>query len=71
MSVTIQEFGKDLNKYLDLSRSEDVMITVDGKVVAKLSNPNQDRLDTVESLFGIISPDLSLEDARAERLSKV
>ena len=44
-------------------------ITRNGKVVAKLSNPYQDRVDVAKSLFGVLSNDMTLEEAREERLN--
>ena len=44
MSITATELKKNLNKYLMLAATEDVYITQYGKVVAKLSNPFQDRV---------------------------
>ena len=40
MSVTATEFKMNLGKYLMLAETEDVFITKNGKVVAKLANPN-------------------------------
>ena len=54
MSITATELKKNLNKYLMLAATEDVYITQYGKVVAKLSNPFQDRVDVAKSLFGIL-----------------
>ena len=45
------------------------MITKNGKIIAKLTNPNQNRVDTAKSLFGMLPEDASLEDAKAERLN--
>ena len=71
MSITATELKINLSKYLLLSATEDVYITRNGKVIAKLSNPFQDRVDLVESLVGILPNNISLEDARNERLSKI
>ena len=70
MSVSTSELRENLNKYLILSATEDVFITKHGKVIAKLTNPNQDRVKTAESLFGILPEDANLEDAREERIAK-
>jgi hypothetical protein len=51
-----------------LAESEDIYITRNGKVVAKLSNPYQDRVDVAKSLFGVLPADMTLEDTREERL---
>lgn len=54
-----------------LAETEDIYITRNGKVVAKLSNPFQDRVDMAKSLFGILPSDISLEESRKERLNKI
>ena len=69
MSITATELKQNLGKYLLLSANEDIYITKNGKVVAKLTNPNQNRVETAKSLFGILPGDASLEDAKAERLN--
>ena len=71
MSITATELKMNLSKYLTLALTEDIYITKNGKTVAKLTNPNQSRVALAESLFGIIPPDMTLEEAREERLSKV
>ena len=68
MSITATELKQNLGKYLLLSASEDIFITKNGKIVAKLTNPNQNRVDTARSLFGILPENASLEDAKEERL---
>ena len=68
MSITATELKQNLGKYLLLSATEDVYITKNGKIVAKLTNPNQNRVDTARSLFGILPENASLEDSKEERL---
>ncbi|MBO5371865.1 MAG: type II toxin-antitoxin system prevent-host-death family antitoxin [Lachnospiraceae bacterium] len=51
--------------------AEDIYITRNGKVVAKLSNPYQDRVDVAKSLFGILPADMTLDEAREERLNTI
>ncbi len=70
MSITATELKTNLSKYLLLSATEDIFITKNGKVVAKLTNPFQERVDIAKSLFGIIPPDVTLEEARNERLDR-
>ena len=71
MSITASELKMNLGKYLLLSATEDIYITKNGKIIAKLSNPFQDRVDLVESLIGVLPGDFTLEEAREERLSKI
>lgn len=71
MSITATELKENLGKYLLLAEKEDVYITRNGKVVAKLTNPYQNRVDMAKSLFGILPADITLEHAREERLNKI
>ena len=68
MSITATELKKNLGKYLMLSATEDVFITKNGRVVAKLTNPHQNRVDTAKSLFGVLPKNADINTARAERL---
>ena len=69
MSITTTELKQNLGKYLLLSAKEDILITKNGKIVAKLTNPNQNKVNMAKSLFGILPEDASLDDAKAERLN--
>lgn len=71
MSVTATEFKMNLGKYLMLAETEDVFITKNGKVVAKLTNPNAERVEMAKSLFGIIPDNITPEEARDERLDNI
>ena len=71
MSITATELKSNLSKYLLLAASEDIYITRNGKTIAKLTNPYQDRLDIAESLFGSVPSTMSLEEAREERLNTI
>ena len=71
MSITATELKANLGKYLTLAATEDVFITQYGKVVAKLTNPFQDRIEIAESLFGILPQTTTLEETRTERMNEV
>lgn len=71
MSITATELKNNLSKYLLLSATEDVYITRNGKVISKLTNPFQARVDIAKSLFGVIPADITSEQAREERLNKI
>lgn len=71
MSITATELKMNLSKYLLLSATEDIYITKNGKVILKLTNPFQERVDIVKSLFGILPADITVNEARDERLSKI
>ncbi len=71
MSITATELKQNLGRYLLMAATEDVFITKNGKVVAKLSNPNQDRVNMAKSLFGVLPQDITLEEAKNERTSTI
>jgi prevent-host-death family protein len=71
MSITATELKTNLSKYLLLASTEDVYITRNGKTIAKLTNPYQDRVAIAESLFGCIPDIMTPEEAQDERLSKI
>ena len=58
MSITATELKINLGKYLMLAETEDIYITRNGVDVAK-------------SLFGVLSNDMTLEEAREERLNTI
>ena len=49
MSITATELKQNLGKYLLLSATEDIYITKNGKIIAKLSNPHQDKVSAAQS----------------------
>ena len=70
MLITATEFKTNMGKYLTLVNEEEIIITKNGKGIAKLSPLKEDKVKMVESLLGIIPNDMTLEQAREERLKK-
>lgn len=70
MTISTSELRENLNKYINLSKTEDIFITKHGEVVAKLVNPHTGRIKKAESLFGILpkDADLDLDKSREERI---
>ena len=71
MLITATELKRNLGKYLLLAATENIYITKNGKIVAKLSSPHQDKVDIAKSLFGILPADVTLEDTKEERLNRI
>lgn len=71
MSITATELKMNLSKYLLLAAREDIYITKNGKIIAKLTNPYQDRVDMAKSLFGILPADTVLEETQEEGVNKI
>ena len=70
MLITATEFKTNIGKYLILAAKEDIIITKNGKCIAKLSDAAGDKTDIVKSLIGILPNSISESEAREERLSK-
>ena len=79
MQIALSELKINIGKYVDLSETEDIYITRNGKQVAKLIGINRDRVADMKSLFGIakLPPeyndpayDLDYEILRDERVGK-
>ena len=71
MSITASELKANLGKYLVLAATEDIFVTQYGKIVAKLTSPFQDRIDTAKSLFGILPQTMTLEETQEERAKEI
>ena len=71
MSITATELKLNLGKYLLLAATQDIYITRNGNTIAKLVSPYQDRVDTVDALFGSVPDTMTLEEAREERLNSL
>jgi prevent-host-death family protein len=71
MVITATELKANIGQYLNLVSAEEVYITRNGKLVAKLSSPAEDKQAILDSLVGITAANpVSLAEARAERLSR-
>lgn len=68
MFITATELKNNLGKYLDLADKEDIIITKNGKRIAKLTSATEDKRTIAKSLIGILPSDVTLEEAREERL---
>lgn len=64
MTITSTELKQNLSKYLSLAEKEDILVTKNNIVIAKIANPHQDKLAIMESLFGSLPKEASLEEAR-------
>ena len=71
MEVTATEFKTNFGKYLDLLSTEDIWITRNGKIIAKMINPNVPSVDAISGvLAGKVPADADRHSLREERLSR-
>ena len=75
MQITLTELKGNLGKYVEMSQDEDILITKNGKIISRLTEPFTERKEKMEKkkiakeLVGSIKGEyMSLDDIRAERL---
>lgn len=72
MKITATEFKTNMGKYLDLVSTTVIYITKNGKEVAKLTKPDDDRVSLLNDLVGVLPPDADTDEdtVREERLKR-
>ena len=71
MVVTATVFQSNFIKYLELLTKDSIFITMNGKTVAKVINPNVSAVDEITGILADSLPDGYDQKAfRSERLSK-
>jgi len=79
MQVALSDFKINVGKYVDLAETADVIITKYGKPALKIirfDNEHQHlrkmpkKITSIEDLFGTLPCDESLDDVKAERLTR-
>lgn len=79
MQISLSDLKVNVGKYVDLAKTEEVVITKYGKPTAKIIRCDRepwytkqmpDKITSVEQLFGTLPSDVDLEDVKTERLSK-
>lgn len=70
MQITATELKLNLGKYLNLVCLEDILITKNGKITAKLVNPNASHVDYLCGILeGKVPDDIDRHSLREERLA--
>lgn len=70
MIVTATEFKTNFGKYLELIAKEDILITRNGKTIAKVVNPQISAVDSLRGMLKDVPADLDQDSIKEERLSK-
>lgn len=70
MIITATEFKSNFGRYLEMVEKEDIVITRNGKRIARLTAASRDRSHILQALTGIVPADVSLETEKQERLRK-
>ena len=79
MQIALSDLKSNIEKYVELANTEDVIITRFGKPAAKIIRYEKEpqhqkkfpeKITSIDNLFGTIPVDLNLGDLRLERLRK-
>ena len=70
MIVTATEFKTNFGKYLDMLTKEDIFLTRNGKISAKVINPQVAAVDSLRGMLKNVPSDIDMDSLREERLSK-
>ena len=70
MIITATELKSNLGKYLEMVSEEEIIITKNGKCIARLAKPESEKIALLDSLVGIAKNvgTMSDDDVRLERL---
>ncbi len=70
MEVTVDEFRSEIDRYLELAGEEEIVLTRDGKRIARIAPEPESLSAVIRSLRGSLPQTATLEEAREERLAK-
>ena len=68
MQISVSELKANAGKYVAMAEEQDVVITKNGRKVARLTTTKVDKVAVAHSLFGILPSDVNLDVAKEERL---
>jgi prevent-host-death family protein len=69
--ITATELKTNIGKYLQLAETQDIIITKNNKPIVKLVSLNENKLDILNNLVGIVKDDgYTLDDYKKDRISR-
>ena len=71
MYLNETQFKNNFEEYINLASKEDIYITRNNRIIAKVSNPFVDKVRMAESLFGILPNDIDLDKSGQKRLAGI
>jgi hypothetical protein len=71
MLITATEFKENIGKFLTLANSQDILISRNGKTIARLTNARDEKMAAIRAMRGTLKGSkISLKNVRNERLAK-
>ena len=69
--VNVTEFRRDLKKYAEMVKTQDLVIVSNGRPIMKITDPAKNKTLQMKQLRGIAKTDKDPEDILKERLSEL
>lgn len=67
MQISVSELKANAGKYVSMVNEQDIFITRNGKMIARLTTAKLDKTVAAQALFGILPSDAELDAAKKER----
>ena len=71
IEVNVTEFRRDLKKYAEMVKTQDLIIISNGRPIMKITDPAKNKTLRMKQLRGIAKTDKDPEDILKERLSEL
>lgn len=68
IQISVSELKTNAGKYVVMAQNQDILITKNGKPIARLTTAKPDKVAAAKALFGLLPKDVDLNTAREERL---
>lgn len=69
--VNVTEFRRDLKKYAEMVKKEDIIVVSNGKQIMRITDPTKNKVLRMKKLRGIAKTDLDPEDILKGRLAEL
>ena len=69
--VNVTEFRRDLKKYAEMVKTQDLVIVSNGRPIMRITDPAKSKTLRMKQLRGIAKTDKNPEDILKERLSEL
>lgn len=66
--ISVSELKTNAGKYVTMAQSQDIFITKNGKLIARLTTAKPNKVAAAKALFGILPSDVNVDESREERL---
>lgn len=66
--ISVSELKTNAGKYVTMAQTQDIFITKNGKLIARLTTAKPDKVAAAKALFGILPNNVDLDETREDRL---